>query len=86
MAKVCDIIRVLLLKIVPAMRGWFTLIDCSLCLGSTCAMLANILLAADGLRVGRFTSPHWLEPRDSIQVQGQVKVLRHSSHGTFRNK
>ncbi|RLC45178.1 MAG: bifunctional folylpolyglutamate synthase/dihydrofolate synthase [Candidatus Coatesbacteria bacterium] len=38
--------------------------------GSTCAMLASVLRAS-GLRVGLFTSPHLLDVRERIQVNGK---------------
>ncbi len=37
--------------------------------GSTCAMLASVLRAS-GLKVGLFTSPHLLDVRERIQVDG----------------
>ncbi|KAI8393422.1 Mur ligase [Radiomyces spectabilis] len=37
--------------------------------GSVCAYIASVLLQAQ-LKVGRFNSPHLLEPRDSINVNG----------------
>lgn len=37
--------------------------------GSVCAYIASTLRAA-GLTVGRFNSPHLLEPRDSVNVNG----------------
>jgi folylpolyglutamate synthase len=39
--------------------------------GSVCAYIDSILRAS-GLRVGRFTSPHLVEVRDCISVQGQT--------------
>lgn len=38
--------------------------------GSTCAYISSVLLASQQT-VGRFNSPHLLEPRDSIQINGQ---------------
>ncbi|KAG0175502.1 hypothetical protein DFQ28_000075 [Apophysomyces sp. BC1034] len=38
--------------------------------GSVCAYIASVL-QHHGLRVGRFNSPHLLEPRDSIQIDGE---------------
>jgi len=38
--------------------------------GSTCAMLASVLRAS-GLKVGLFTSPHLLDVRERIQVDGE---------------
>lgn len=38
--------------------------------GSTCAYMASVLLTC-GYTVGRFNSPHLLEPRDSINVNGE---------------
>src|SRR5438128_11469627 len=39
--------------------------------GSTCAMLASVLLEA-GHRVGLFTSPHLTDVRERIQVNGEL--------------
>ncbi|KAF7726460.1 hypothetical protein EC973_008695 [Apophysomyces ossiformis] len=38
--------------------------------GSVCAYVASVL-QQHGLRVGRFNSPHFLEPRDSIQINAE---------------
>jgi dihydrofolate synthase/folylpolyglutamate synthase len=39
--------------------------------GSTCAMLASALRAA-GYRTGLYTSPHLIDPRERIQIDGQL--------------
>jgi folylpolyglutamate synthase/dihydrofolate synthase len=39
--------------------------------GSVCAYIASVLRAC-GYSVGRFNSPHLIEPRDSINVNGQA--------------
>lgn len=38
--------------------------------GSTCAYITSVLVTA-GYKVGSFNSPHLLEPRDSIQINGE---------------
>ncbi len=38
--------------------------------GSTCAMMASILLRT-GLRTGLYTSPHLIEPTERIQIDGE---------------
>ena len=38
--------------------------------GSTCAMLASALRVA-GFRTGLYTSPHLIDPRERIQIDGQ---------------
>jgi dihydrofolate synthase/folylpolyglutamate synthase len=38
--------------------------------GSTCAYITSVLVTA-GYNVGTFNSPHLLEPRDSIQINGK---------------
>ncbi|CAG8454462.1 2034_t:CDS:2 [Ambispora leptoticha] len=39
--------------------------------GSTSSYIDNILLKA-GYKTGRYNSPHFLEPRDSIRINGQI--------------
>jgi len=39
--------------------------------GSTCAMLASALRAA-GFRTGLYTSPHLVDPRERIQIDGEL--------------
>lgn len=39
--------------------------------GSTCAYIASVLLTC-GYSVGRFNSPHLIEPRDSVNVNGEA--------------
>ncbi len=58
--------------------------------GSTCAML-DAMMRADGLRVGLYTSPHLVDFRERIQLNGQmisestvadgVTLLREASEG-----
>jgi len=45
--------------------------------GSTCAMVAA-MLQANGLKVGLYTSPHLVDVRERIQINGQM-----ISHGDF---
>jgi dihydrofolate synthase/folylpolyglutamate synthase len=39
--------------------------------GSTCAMMASVLRVS-GLRTGLYTSPHLLDPRERIQIDGDL--------------
>lgn len=39
--------------------------------GSTCAMMASALRVA-GLRTGLYTSPHLVDPRERIQIDGEI--------------
>jgi dihydrofolate synthase / folylpolyglutamate synthase len=39
--------------------------------GSTCAMMAAVLRAS-GLRTGLYTSPHLIDPRERIQIDGEL--------------
>lgn len=39
--------------------------------GSTCAMMASVLRVA-GLRTGLYTSPHLVDPRERIQIDGEL--------------
>ena len=48
--------------------------------GSTCAMIASILMEA-GYRVGLYTSPHLVSPRERIRVNGEWISERHFVRG-----
>src|SRR5579863_7058074 len=39
--------------------------------GSTCAMMASALRVS-GIRTGLYTSPHLLDPRERIQIDGDL--------------
>ena len=55
--------------------------------GSVSAILESVLLVA-GLRVGRYNSPHLVEPRDAIRINGQPpsRELYDSSIATIRKE
>jgi dihydrofolate synthase/folylpolyglutamate synthase len=55
----------------PHRRGRFIHVAGTNGKGSTCAMLASAL-AAEGLRTGLYTSPHLLDPRERIQIEGRL--------------
>jgi dihydrofolate synthase/folylpolyglutamate synthase len=55
----------------PHKRGRFIHVAGTNGKGSTCAMIASAL-RAEGLRVGLYTSPHLLDPRERIQIEGEL--------------
>jgi len=55
----------------PHKRGRFIHVAGTNGKGSTCAMMASAL-RAEGLRAGLYTSPHLLDPRERIRIDGEL--------------
>src|ERR1700744_5378531 len=55
----------------PHRRGRVLHVAGTTCKGSTCAMMASALQVA-GFRTGLYTSPHLVDPRERIRIDGEM--------------